>query len=512
MRILYIDIDSLRPDHLGCYGYHRNTSPNTDSVADNGRLFTNYYAADAPCLPSRTGLFTSRFGIHTGVINHGGLNADIRHRGKCRGFNVQHDQYRTWMSALRQAGHHTALVSPFPQRHGAWHILDGFDEWHDTGGDGHETADIVYPYAEQWLDEHATEDDWYLHVNFWDPHTQYTTPPEYGNPFADDPAPEWPTEDVIRDQYENGGGPFSARDLYFYGDKGDHFDATADERQPDQIASREDFQQWIDGYDIGIRYTDDYIGRLLDTLEEAGVREKTLIVITADHGEMQGELNTYGDHVAADDKTCRVPLIVEGPDIEPGVDDGLHYQLDLAPTVTELVDGSVPSGWDGQSFASSLTEGSDEERDYLVLSQGAWACQRSVRFDDWLLMRTYHDSLNDLLPVMLFNLADDPHETTNLARDRPEVVRRGLSLLQSWHDEQMIEVATDTGGGNPDSPRSATDPMWEVLHAGGPHHPEGHAESYAERLRETGRAEYADRVEEHEGYVKQSVEAYLRST
>jgi glucan phosphoethanolaminetransferase (alkaline phosphatase superfamily) len=53
MKILYIDIDSLRPDHLGCHGYHRNTSPNIDRLAERGTTFTNYYASDVPCAPSR---------------------------------------------------------------------------------------------------------------------------------------------------------------------------------------------------------------------------------------------------------------------------------------------------------------------------------------------------------------------------------------------------------------------------------------------------------------------------
>lgn len=88
MRILYIDIDSMRPDHLGCYGYHRNTSPNIDEVAEDARRFTNYYATDAPCLPSRTAFFTSRFGIHTGVVNHGGTNAEPREAGPRRAFNT----------------------------------------------------------------------------------------------------------------------------------------------------------------------------------------------------------------------------------------------------------------------------------------------------------------------------------------------------------------------------------------------------------------------------------------
>ena len=77
MRILYIDIDSLRHDHLQCYGYHRNTAPNIDRIADEGVRFDNLYVSDAPCLPSRTALITGRFGIHTGVCNHHGTAADM---------------------------------------------------------------------------------------------------------------------------------------------------------------------------------------------------------------------------------------------------------------------------------------------------------------------------------------------------------------------------------------------------------------------------------------------------
>ena len=72
MRIIYIDVDSLRADHLGCYGYHRNTSPNIDAIARRGVRFSDCWASDAPCLPSRTALYSGRFGIHTGVVGHCG--------------------------------------------------------------------------------------------------------------------------------------------------------------------------------------------------------------------------------------------------------------------------------------------------------------------------------------------------------------------------------------------------------------------------------------------------------
>ena len=100
VRIPYIDCDSLRPDHLGCYGYHRNTSPNVDRIAADGLRFTDYYASDVPCGPSRTGLFSGRFGIHTGVVNHGGTAADSRQRGPDRKVSNAGSR-RSWMTALR---------------------------------------------------------------------------------------------------------------------------------------------------------------------------------------------------------------------------------------------------------------------------------------------------------------------------------------------------------------------------------------------------------------------------
>ncbi|MBC7256394.1 MAG: sulfatase-like hydrolase/transferase, partial [Chloroflexi bacterium] len=102
MRILYLDCDTLRPDHLGCYGYLRNTSPNIDRIASEGTRFENVYASDAPCLPSRSALFMGRFGIHTGIVGHGGSTADPYIEGASRGFR-QSRETASWMDILREA-------------------------------------------------------------------------------------------------------------------------------------------------------------------------------------------------------------------------------------------------------------------------------------------------------------------------------------------------------------------------------------------------------------------------
>lgn len=492
MRILYIDVDSLRPDHLGCYGYHRDTSPAIDALAEDGRRFTNYYASDVPCGPSRTALFLSRFGIHTGVVNHGGPNADPRRHGRQRRFNYPRE-FRSWMTVLAESGVHTASVSPFASRHDAWQVLEGIVEFHDPR-DSHAHAADIYPYAAEWLEENAADDDWFLHVNFWDPHTEYNTPLEYGTPFEDEPAPAWPDEETIREQYESY-GPHSAFNPE---------SASADwsgswnlERMPEEIADREDFTEWVDGYDTGVRFMDDHVGTLCDLLREAGVFEDTLIVLSADHGEALGEFNVYGDHQCADQATCNVPLVVRGPGVEAGVDEDLHYGVDLAPTVTELVGAAVPDGWDGQSFAPSLTDAESAGRDHLVLSQGAWACQRAVRWDDWLLIRTYHDGCKPAFEdVMLFDVAEDPHQTTDRSEEMPDVTREGLAILGQWHDERMLEAAHGENGGNPHTPEGTADPMWDVIREGGPLHVRGRLEPYAEYLRSEGRNEQADEIVE----------------
>ena len=217
MRILYIDIDTLRADHLGCYGYHRNTSPNIDALAGRGVRFDNCYVSDAPCLPSRTAMWSGRCGYHTGVVNHGGTAAEPFVEGPERGFRDRFDA-TCWMRTLRREGLHTATVSPFGERHGAWHWYAAFNEIHNPGQGGMEIADDVTPMALDWLQRNGRSDDWFLHVNLWDPHTPYRTPEPFGNPFEGERLPAWLTEEVRLRGWE-GFGPHSPQDVHCGGDE-----------------------------------------------------------------------------------------------------------------------------------------------------------------------------------------------------------------------------------------------------------------------------------------------------
>jgi choline-sulfatase len=482
MRVLYVDIDTLRADHLGCYGYHRATSPNIDRLAAQGVRFERCYASDVPCLPSRSALISGRFGIHNGVVGHGGTAADPFGDGARRGFSSQLG--RTSFAALmRKIGMRTVTLSSFAERHSAFHWHAGFQETATVGKRGLEGADEVFALADDWLTRNAQADNWFAHVQFWDPHTPYRAPAAFGEPFAHADLPAWLT-DAVRQEHMRGYGPHSAQEMVGFSDDypwGEY------PRQPRRADSMQAVRQMFDGYDAGVLYADAYVGRLLERLSQLGVLDDTAIIVSADHGETLGELNIYCDHHTADEHTAHVPMIVRWPGLAARTDPRLCYQIDVAATVIELLGGSVPESWDGRGFAASLRQGRGEGRDELVLTQGAWTCQRALRFAHWLCIFTYHDGYHGFAPEMLFDIERDPHEQRNLAADEPDVVEQARERLQRWRNQMLAQSAT------------GIDPLDIILSEGGPFHVRGQLSAYVERLRATGRAKWAEHLSQLHG-------------
>jgi arylsulfatase A-like enzyme len=479
MRILFLDLDTLRPDHLGCYGYHRNTSPNIDKVASEGVRFDNYYCSDAPCLPARAALVSGKFGIRSGVVGHGGTAADMKLEGRDRNFTSELSKDSIWMF-MRQHGYRTASVSPFAERHSAWWFNAGFMETFDTCQGGMESAEKVTPVALDWLERNGKNDNWLLHVNYWDPHTPYRAPAELGNPFKDDPLPSWMNEETVRKHCSMPGG-HSAMEVGMFDDR----ENPAFPRHPGKVSNMGEFRKMIDGYDCGIRHMDNHIGMIFSKLSELGVLEDTAIIITSDHGENLGELNSYAEHGTSDNITHRIPMIIRIPGKKGNhVDRGLHYNLDLSATLAEIIGASPRKGWQGRSYSKALTEGGECGRDYLVLSQCAHSAMRSVRFGDWIYIRSIHDFYHLYPREMLFNIKDDPHEEHDLSGKHPEICGRAARMLMEWQENQML--------GNPDD----RDPLWTVMREGGPMHSKGRLKEYCERLNRTGRGKFVKDLKE----------------
>ncbi len=251
-------------------------------------------------------------------------------------------------------------------------------------------------------------------------------------------------------------------------------------RSPWNLETEHDVKRLFDGYDVGVRYADDAVGRLANKLADLGVLDDTIIWISSDHGEAFGELGVYADHQAADDATAHIPAILSGPGIAVGEQTGLHYHLDVAATVVDLAGGRQPRPWDGVSLRSDVESGTDSAgRNALVLTQGAWSCQRGVRFGDHLYLRTDHDGYHPhWSDEMLFDLAADPHEQTDLVARRGDVADDARALLDGWLDEQLARSYV------------SQDPLATIAAEGGPFHVRGHLEAYLDRLRSTGREEW----------------------
>jgi arylsulfatase A-like enzyme len=244
-------------------------------------------------------------------------------------------------------------------------------------------------------------------------------------------------------------------------------------------------RKMFDGYDCGVLMADQYVGRLMNLLADLGIDDDTAIMLSSDHGENLGEMNVYGDHQTADQLTTRIPMLLRWPGkVESGRYSAKHYHLDVTATLLELVGRKVPDAWDGIGFAESLMAGRDEGREALVLSQAAWACQRGVRFGDWLYLNTRHDAFHLWEDEMLFNIKADPHQQVNLVGNHASELGQGRDLLASWRGDQLAEAAR------------GRDPHDNVMAEGGPYHVRGKLKDYLKRLRETDRGALADSLAE----------------
>ena len=475
MRVLFFDIDTLRASHMGCYGYGRDTTPVMDAVAQEGVRFEDYYCPNAPCLPSRASLVSGQYGIHNGIVGHGGTAADMRLQGASRSFTDDMSESGLFMQ-FRWARFHTVSFSTFAERHSAWWFNSGFHECYNVGRRGGESAEMVTPQVLDWLERNGEQDNWFLHVHYWDPHTPYRTPADYESRFEGTSLPDdWITEEIFEEHLRHI-GPHGANEINMWND--DTFAQWP--KHPGHLKSKADADHFINLYDDGVRYTDDNIGQILDLLKEKGLYDEDLaIIITADHGEDLGEFGVYGEHGMADEPVCRIPMIIKWPGMQKGtVAKGFHDNVDLLPTVQELL--KVPKfqeryRYDGVSFAETLRSGQDCSKPYAVLTQCAHVCQRSVRFDDYLYMRTVHGGYHLLPDEMLFDVKKDPHQQHNLAEERPDLCAKGAKMILDWNDAMMKTSNYDS------------DPMWTVMREGGPEHCRGHLKEYMERIKGTPR-------------------------
>lgn len=445
MRIVVFDIDCLRPDHLGCYGYDRPTSPNIDRIASNGVHFTHYSCASSPCLPSRTEWQSGRFGIRNGVVSNVGAGANFNIRKTNYGGPLPEND--TLMRTLRRNGWDTISFSNFADRHSAWYWMCGWSEFHTPNLKcGGESAPEVNEPALEWLRKNRGRDNYLLHINYWDTHRCYKMEESWADRFADHPVTlPWPDEEAIRD-HQSVRGSFTAQGQFRDG-------RSPWPLMPDSISNRADFEKMVTAYDASIAYTDHHLAMIMNELADHGGLDETAIIVTSDHGDSFGEHGIYTDHVQADASIHQIPLIVNWPGVTASAQacGSLLYNVDLSPTLCELLGANIPEDWDGVSFLPQLTGKPGLERGFLVWQHALYAVQRAVRTRTHLLMRTYDAHGYRFDDLALYDLVHDPYETRSLLNEEPALVTEIEDMMSQWVEEQLSKS------------NSVPDPLMAVL-------------------------------------------------
>jgi arylsulfatase A-like enzyme len=408
MNIILITIDTLRADHLGCYGYARNTSPNIDAFADDAVVFDRMIAPAIPTHPAFSTLLTGQYPITHGVVAHGGDN------------EVQRNA--PWLPSLLQKGGYSTCA------------VDNLADWSSSFRRGFEyyidptqkqvlglccTNRDLNKRAIPWL-EHHKDETFFMMIHYWDPHTPYLPPRAY-------------------------------RTLYYDGDPCDpaHTSLAGMEDHPLGVMWRENWFNKLGGhvtdaeyitalYDGEIRYCDEGVGQLLKAVDQCGLRDDTLVVIMGDHGELMYRHGIFFDHHGLYDGNLRVPLIVRGPDLAAKRVAHLAEHVDVAPTLLSLAGQDIPETIEGVDLAPMLRGDRDEPvRDFVVSAECTWQVKWSIRTDTHkFILAREPDAYNTPLRE-LYDLTTDPDELHNIADTHPDLAAKLEHELETWIAEKM---------------------------------------------------------------------------
>ncbi len=409
--LLLVSLDTTRPDHLSAYGYERQTSPRFDQLATGGALFTNAFAQWTATGPSHASMLT---GFYPHTHSFGVTRPRLRKR------------FPTLATILKREGFRTgAFVSGFPLKGrlatGLERDFDVYDaEFQGVRRDGELTVSATL----DWLQSGDAEQPYFAFVHLYDAHGPYARHGGIERIYhSADRGPELPLipfPQVLRDAD---------------GTKYTHLN------------------DYVDHYDSGLTYQDSVLGELVDAID----LDRTLLIVTADHGESMGEHGEAIDltHSTAvfDDQT-RIPFLIRSPGIAPARFDELIETVDILPTALELLgvaelDHLKPQG----ETLVPLLRGERAQSAGGMASSGTWAKPKQA-----LAVRQIFElnGVPDLDPKRvvfaartqrwkltvfpgdrwdfeaLYDLEADPLERINVSADNPEIHQRLRERSTAW--------------------------------------------------------------------------------
>ncbi len=374
--VLLISIDTLRPDRLGCYGHARDTSPTLDALAAEGVLFTDVTSTSPWTLPSHasllTGLYPSRHGVrgHTSKLKQ---------------------SVPTLAGALADAGYQTLAIVNSHNLSKRYGLDSGFETFvyvpeYEQDGAIPNRGPTVVRRARRLLDKRG-ERPFFLFLHFYDAHTDFTPAPEYRRRFVR------PYEGFVDGSTQQ----------------------LIDLRARNVQLEQGDIRHLFDLYDAEIRQLDDVLGGFMGFLDDEGLLDDTLVVVTSDHGEEFMEHGSYLHGRTHYEEVIRIPLLLRGPGLPAGLRVKTRASLvDIAPTILSLAGVEAPkvSGIDLTPF---LAAHGAPEPDRLLFSE---ADHNNDQPDIRSMVRApRHKLLFDraLERAQLFDLEADPGETHDLS-------------------------------------------------------------------------------------------------
>lgn len=357
--VLVFLIDTLRPDHLGAYGYHRKTSPAIDSLAADGITFTQAVSQSSWTRPAVASLLTSTYpAVHGAKDRADVLRGDLP----------------TIAEAFRAVGYETVGLMSNPSCLPTWGFGRGFSRYIDVDSAVVE-ADKDARVVGEALDvlHNVSGRPWFLYCHAIGPHSPYEPPAPYDRRFVS--------------RASEGQGPEA------------------------------ELARVVDLYDGEIGFTDHQLKRIIEELKSTGQYDNTLIVVVSDHGEAFGEHGDMGHGSSLYDEQIRVPLVVKLPGGKHAgtVHDGLVELVDVAPTLLDTLKIAVPDRFQGVSLAKAMTGhasiGDEDRIGYASL----FLEKKSVYAARTAALKYVDDVAENR--TLWFDLARDPRETRPLPQE-----------------------------------------------------------------------------------------------
>jgi arylsulfatase A-like enzyme len=389
--------------HLGCYGRDVRT-PTIDGLAADGARFDNHFCTSPQCSPSRGSIVTGRYPQRNGLLGLAHLGWSLNDDEVTLPAYFGEAGYDTSVFGVQHAHEGDARKLGYDHVYGGGHGTDGAEA--GAGGLTNEVASLFEDAAT----DLAGEAPFFASVGFFEPHAIRETPDDEwvaGNDRFDAPSPE-------------------AVDV------------------PPNLPATPEIRTSLSEAAEDLAAVDHAVGRVLDALDEQGLREETLVVYTTDHG-LGGPRSkcTLFDGGIETALVCRYPGVIDGGETH----DELLSNVDLLPTLLELADVDVPDRVDGRSFAGLLTGEAYEPRE-RIYAQQTWHVNislcRAVRTQRYKYVENYltkqlavgasrsgsREGDEDWPEAELYDLAADPHERENLAVDPTPEQRATLERLR----------------------------------------------------------------------------------